>query len=68
MPLYNALAISEINQQLCEQGLYIKSGEVSIVDAGVIEAKQSRPNKGKGGSSTQDPEADWNVKNGSDGH
>lgn len=59
--------LSEINQQLCEQGLYIKSGEVSIVDASVIEAKQNRPNKGKDGGSTQDSEADWNVKNGSDG-
>ena len=59
--------LSEINQQLSEQGLYIQSGEVSIVDASVIEAKQSRPNKRKDGSSTQDSEADWNVKNGSDG-
>lgn len=59
--------LSEVNQQLCEQGLYIKSGEVSIVDASVIEAKQSRPNKRKDGSSTQDSEADWNVKKGSDG-
>ena len=59
--------LSEINQQLCEQGLYIKSGEVSIVDASVIEANQRRPNKRKDGRSTQDPEADWNVKNGSDG-
>lgn len=59
--------LGEINQQLSEQGLYVKSGEVSIVDASVIEAKQSRPNKGKDGSSTQDKEADWNVKNGSDG-
>lgn len=59
--------LSEINQQLREQGLYIKSGEVSIVDASVIEAKQSRPKKRKGGSSTQDNEADWNVKKGSDG-
>lgn len=59
--------LSEINQQLSGQGVYIKSGEVSIVDASVIEAKQSRPNKRKDGSSTQDPEADWNVKNGSDG-
>ena len=33
----------------------------------MIEAKQSRPNKRKDGSSTQDSEADWNVKNGSDG-
>ena len=57
----------EINQQLSEQGLYIRSGTVSIVDASVIEAKQNRPNKRKDGSSTQDPEADWNVKAGSDG-
>lgn len=59
--------LSEINQQLCDQGLYIKSGEVSIVDASVIEANQSRPNKRKDGRSTQDPEAGWTVKNGSDG-
>ena len=46
---------------------HIQSGEVSIVDTSVIEAKQSRPNTGKGGASTQDPEADWNIKKGSDG-
>jgi len=57
----------DINQQLSEQGLFIKEGEVSIVDASVIEANRSRPNKDKKGQSTQDPEADWNVKNGSDG-
>lgn len=61
------ILLEEINQQLSEQGLYIKSGEVSIVDASVIEAKQNRPNKRKDGGSTQDPEADWNVKAGSDG-
>lgn len=59
--------LSDINAQLSEQGLYIKSGEVSIVDASVIEAKQCRPNKDKDGHSTQDREADWNVKAGSDG-
>ncbi len=59
--------LNEINAQLSEQGLYIKSGEVSIVDASVIEAKQCRPNKDKQGDSTQDREADWNVKTGSDG-
>lgn len=59
--------LDEINQQLVEQGLYLKSGTVSIVDASVIEAKQCRPNKDKDGNSTQDPEADWNVKAGSDG-
>lgn len=59
--------LTEINVQLTGQGLYIKSGEVSIVDASVIEAKQCRPNKGKKGDSTQDPQAAWNVKAGSDG-
>ena len=59
--------LQEINAQLVEQGLYIKSGGVSIVDASVIEAKQCRPNKDKEGNSTQDPEAAWNVKSGSDG-
>jgi len=59
--------LNEINHQLSEQGLYIKSGEVSIIDASVIEAKNCRPNKSKAGKSTQDPEANWNVKAGSDG-
>jgi IS5 family transposase len=60
--------LKEINDQFIEQGLfYIKSGSVSIVDASVIEAKQCRLNKTKNGGSTQDPDADWNVKAGSDG-
>ena len=59
--------LSEINAQLSEQGLYIKSGEVSIVDASVIEAKNCRPNKNKAGDSTQDLDAHWNVKVSSDG-
>jgi IS5 family transposase len=64
--LMNTL-LNAINDQLAEQGLYIKAGEVSIIDASVIEAKQCRPNKRKDGSSTQDPDAAWNVKAGSDG-
>ncbi len=59
--------LNEINTQLSEHGLLIKSGTVSIVDASVIEAKQCRPNKAKSGEGTQDPEAGWNVKAGSDG-
>jgi transposase, IS5 family len=59
--------LAEITKQLKEKGLYIQFGEISIVDASVIEAKQCRPNKGKDGKSTQDPEAAWNVKTGSDG-
>ena len=57
----------DINNQLAEQGLIIRAGEVSIIDASVIEAKNCRPNKGVDGQCTQDPEAGWNVKNGSDG-
>jgi transposase, IS5 family len=59
--------LEEINAQLSDQGLLIKTGGVSIIDASVIEAKQCRPNKDKGGNSTQDKDANWNVKAGSDG-
>lgn len=59
--------LDEVNRQLSEQSLYIRSGEVSIVDASVIEAKQCRPNKRANGASTQDGEAGWNVKTASDG-
>ncbi|NOR68562.1 MAG: IS5 family transposase [Methylomarinum sp.] len=52
----------EINEQLAEQDLFIKMGEISIIDATVIEAKQSRPRKNKAGENTQDPEAAYNVK------
>jgi transposase, IS5 family len=52
----------EVNQQLSAKGLYIKTGEVSIVDATVIEAKQSRPRKNAKGENTQDSEAGYNVK------
>jgi hypothetical protein len=43
------------------------SSEVSIIDASVIEAKQCRLHKKADGSSSQDPDAAWNVKAGSDG-
>ena len=61
------ILLEEINQQLGDQGLIIRSGEVSIIDASVIQAKNNRPNKGKDGENTQDKEAAYNVKNGSDG-
>jgi transposase, IS5 family len=54
--------LAEVNQQLSAKGLYIKTGEVSIVDATVIEAKQSRPRKSKDGENTQDSETDYSVK------
>jgi len=64
--LYREL-LDAINLQLSEQGLLIRSGEVSIIDASVIEAKNTRPKKGKDGKNTQDKDAAWNVKQGSDG-
>lgn len=45
------------NLQLTQQGLLIRYGKVSIIDASVIKAKQNRPNKGREGKNTQDPEA-----------
>ena len=59
--------LAEINEQLSEKSLYIKSGEISIVDASVIQAQRNRPNKGADGKNTQDPEAGYNVKVGADG-
>ena len=59
--------LAEMNRQLSVQGFYIRAGEISIIDASVIQAKRNRPNKDKEGNNTQDPEADWNVKQGSDG-
>lgn len=62
-----AIFLAEVNEQLSEKGLYIKSGEISIVDASVIKAQRNRPSKDAHGNNTQDPEADYNVKAGSDG-
>lgn len=57
----------EINEQLAEKSLYIKQGEISIIDASVIEAQRNRPNKDKDGKNTQDPEAGYSVKVAADG-
>lgn len=59
--------LGEVNQQLSEKGLYIKSGEISIVDASVIQAQRNRPYKGVDGKNTQDPEAGYSVKVAADG-
>lgn len=64
--LYEVL-LSEINNQLVQRGLIIRSGEVSIIDASVIQAQRNRPNKNKNDENTQDPEAGYNVKTASDG-
>lgn len=52
----------EINQQLCEQNIMIRAGGVSIIDATIIEAKNSRPKNGKSGENTQDKDAAYTSK------
>jgi IS5 family transposase len=64
--LYDAL-FEEINQQLAKHGAIVKVGEVSIVDATVIEAHQCRKKPGVGKDNTQDSEAGWAVKTGTKG-
>lgn len=59
--------LEAINQQLQRQGYLLKQGEVSIIDASVIKAKNNRPKKDAQGNNTQDPEAGYNVKTASDG-
>ena len=62
-----AFLLDRLNQGLTEAGLLIKQGQVGIIDASVIKAKQSRPHKGADGENTQDKEAGYNVKQSSDG-
>lgn len=64
--LFHAL-LTEINTQLTERKVIIQTGRISIIDASVSEALRARPHKGKDGNTTQDPEAGWSVKTGSDG-
>lgn len=62
-----SVLLDELNQQLQSQGIIVKQGSISIIDATVIEADRNRPNKNDKGNITQDPEAGWNVKAGSNG-
>jgi IS5 family transposase len=64
--LYETL-LQEINKQLQASNLIIQQGEVSIIDASVIQAKNNRPRKNNNGKNTQDSEGSYNVKAGSDG-
>jgi hypothetical protein len=50
-----------------QNSIIVSLGSINIIDATVIEAKQSRKRKGKNGNNTQDPEADYNVKIAADG-
>lgn len=64
--LYEAL-LNKVNQQLAEKGAIVKIGEVSIVDATVIEAHQCRKKPGVHKENTQDPEGGWSIKTGTKG-
>lgn len=59
--------LNVINDQLNQRGVLIQTGQASIIDATVIEAKNNRPNKNVKGENTQDPDAEYNVKTASDG-
>jgi IS5 family transposase len=65
--LYDKL-FKEVNQQLSDKGAIVKVGEVSIVDASVIEAHQVRKKPGVNTDNTQDPDAGWSVKTGTKGN
>ena len=62
-----AFLLDRLKQGLTEAGLLIQQGQVSIMDASVIAAKQSRPHKGADGENTQDKAAGYHVKQSSDG-
>lgn len=64
--LYDVL-LKEVNDQLVSKGAIVKIGEVSIVDATVIEAHQCLKKPGVNNENTQDEEADWSVKKGTKG-
>lgn len=57
-----------INNQLEKSSLIITHGSISIIDATIVEAKNARPKRNKEGKSTQDSEAAYTRKAGSDGH
>ena len=59
--------LEQINNHLEQNSIMVSLGSINIIDATVIEAKQSRKRKGKDGNNTQDPEAAYNVKTAADG-
>lgn len=70
LDLYDKL-LAQINEQLTKKGAIIKEGEISILDATVIEAHQCRKKRGSSKKNptenTQDGEAGWSVKTGTKG-
>jgi hypothetical protein len=52
---YFRLWTSTFQNELAGLSLFIKTGEISIIDATVIEAHQTRPRKNKAGENTHKP-------------
>ena len=59
--------LEQINTHLAQNSVIVAVGSINIIDATVIEAKQSRKHKGKDGNNTQDKEVAYNVKIAADG-
>ena len=59
--------LNQINAHLERNSIIVSLGSINIIDATVIEAKQSRKRKGKDGNNTQDKDAKYNVKIAADG-
>ena len=59
--------LEQINTHLERNSIIVSLGSINIIDATVIEAKQSRKRKGKDGNNTQDKDAKYNVKIAADG-
>ncbi len=59
--------LKQINNHLEQNSIIVSLGSINIIDATVIEAKQSRKRKGKDGNNTQDKEAGYNLKTAADG-
>jgi IS5 family transposase len=59
--------LEQINTHLERNSIIVSLGSINIIDATVIEAKQSRKCKGRDGNNTQDKDAKYNVKIAADG-
>jgi hypothetical protein len=46
--------LEQINHHLEQNSIIVSLGSINIIDATVIEAKQSRKRKGRNGNNTQD--------------
>ena len=54
--------MKQVNLSLEKAGIKIKKGELSIIDASVIQASRHYPHKKEDGNTTQDKEATYTTK------